>query len=135
MSHKETKKMGTDAASSYVTRISGLALMLAVVTPSEGARYLVKLRHGSSADRFTRRMVAASNVRALNSELRAASSMGLNATRPLANLGIVVVDGNDESVKSVLKDHPLVDFYEREVTWKTSFADGDTPPSTQAAAP
>lgn len=111
-----------------------LLLGTGLTAHADRVRYLIKMRGGSSANAVTRKLVRSSNTLSVYSELTSSSDTGAQAARPLRHLGIVVVEGEPQALNSVLREHPLVEYYEKEISWRVS-DDGQALPSSQAAAP
>ena len=101
---------------------------------AEAARYLVKMRAGSSLNPQSRQSIRAANTRALSVEMSRALSIG-SKSRSLEDLGIVVVEGQPGEIQNMLKSHPLVDYYESEREWKIASYEDQPYPSSQNFAP
>ncbi|MBS1983010.1 MAG: S8 family serine peptidase [Bdellovibrionales bacterium] len=109
-----------------------LGSLLWSATPAWAARYIVKMKSGSSLDSTSRRLVGSTNARALSTELSSGSAI---KSRAYGRFGIVVVAGEKADIDATLKDHPLVDYYEKDVEWKLSSASAADSPASQASAP
>lgn len=110
--------------------VSAIFIVSSYSAHSETVRYLVKTK--GSASTFERRaLVRSAETRLVASEL---NSNGGQA-RAFQNLGLVAVSGEREQMETMLREHPLVEYYEKEISWQVASGEGQPLPSSQAAAP
>lgn len=123
----------------WISGLSFSALLGASLTlmasEAQAKRYVVKVKEGSSSDISLRQATRSSNRQALASELKSLSKAG-HAPMSFARTGFVVLEANsDEEAKAALTDHPLVEYFEQDIEWKTFSTDDGSAPSSQTKAP
>jgi len=118
-------------------RSLGLAgLLIVPALPAHAVRYLVRVKDGAGNQNLSlRREVRSANRVALARELRILSGSE-EALVSLPRTGFVVFDSPDEaSAEAALIDHPLVEYFERDIRWQTFSSDDGTAPSSQSKSP
>ena len=112
--------------------------VLSAAEAGTSLRYLIKAKTGSGTNIFAQSLVRKSNQLSIEQELKANSGLaGLRVTS-LVRTGVSVAEISTESsedFEAALKGNPLVEYFEKDVSWKVaSVGDADNP-STLVNAP
>lgn len=111
--------------------IIGWVFAANIACAAKPVRFLVKVKSGQSANAFSRLSIRAANLQAFASESRR-GLLGVTGAKEFQSMGVSLIEGDASEIEASLKNHPLVEYYEKERFWKINSVDL---PSSETLSP